>query len=366
MALWKITGEGVEELPKTKFEQERVLEEDLEDWIEKEPLILGEPLLIIGRQVVIPEIRDKLDLLALDPQGNAVVIELKRGRLGDPVDMQALRYASYISRWNFEDFENQARNYLKKVDESDFNFNEIFENFCLEAGVEEPPDLNSDQRIIIVGSEVKDKLGSVALWLRDHNVDIKVIEVEVFKEDGNLLMQPQVIVPLPIARFTGVGKPVGGGTQPWMVDGRTWHLEKKCSPQTRKILELLDDVIRDNFEVDGPNWNQKTYVSYKLKNYNWIVVGTGPNLLVLEVLVKPGSFDKSGLAKALQIEEFDRERTIADKIGLPSSVDIWKLTESAERIILRLKQDFDVQSEAFIEFLKQAYKAFPKWGLETM
>jgi hypothetical protein len=345
MAIWQITGEGPQELPQTKLKQEKMLEEDLEEWIEKEPLILGEPLLIIGRQVMIPEVKDRLDLLAVDPQGNAVVVELKRGKLRDPVDMQALRYASYISKWGFEDFENQARNHFGRVGDTDFNFNEIYETFCADAGVDEPPDLNVDQRIIIVGSEVKEKLGSVALWLRDHTVDIKVIEVEVFKEGENLLMQPQVIIPLPVGRFTSTGKPAtGGAMQPWVVDGMAWHLEKRCSPQTREMFQRLDDTIRDNFEVDGPRWGQKHYIAYRLNNYNWLAVETRPNSLVLLVLVAPGTFKKSEIARTLQIEEFDEEGSIADKMGLPSSVNIRKRTEFTERVILRLKEDFDVQT----------------------
>jgi hypothetical protein len=201
MPIWKITTDGPVKVSQTKLKQEKLLEEKLEDWVIADSSLLGEPLLIIGRQVLIPDVRDRLDILALDPQGNAVVIELKRGKLKDPVDMQALRYASYISKWRFEEFENQARAYLQKVKDPDFNFNEWYEQFCNDAGIDEVPDLNSDQRLIVVGSEVKDKLGSVALWLRDHNVDIKVVEVEIYREGETLLVQPHVIVPLPVSRF---------------------------------------------------------------------------------------------------------------------------------------------------------------------
>jgi hypothetical protein len=68
--------------------------------------------------------------------------------------MQALRYASDVSKWQFEDFENQARNHLGKAGDTDFRFNEVYEEFCTEAGVDDVPDLNSDQRIIMVGSEL--------------------------------------------------------------------------------------------------------------------------------------------------------------------------------------------------------------------
>ena len=104
MPMWKITSDGPAKITETGLKQEKLLEERLEDWIVADPTILGESLFVIGRQILIPDTKDRLDVLAVDPQGNAVIIELKRGHLKDPVDVQALRYASYISKWRFEDF----------------------------------------------------------------------------------------------------------------------------------------------------------------------------------------------------------------------------------------------------------------------
>ena len=204
MPIWKIIPNGPSKVSRTKFKEEQLLEEHLEDWIVADPSLLGEPLLIIGRQVIIPDVKDRVDLLALDPQGNAVIIELKRGKLKAPVDMQALRYASYISKWQFEDFENHAKAFLSGSNDSDFNFNQAFQDFCFEASaIEEVPDLNTDQRIILVGAEIKDKLGSVALWLGEHSIDIKVIEIEAYKDPKNneVLIEPHVILPLRSANF---------------------------------------------------------------------------------------------------------------------------------------------------------------------
>jgi hypothetical protein len=187
MPLWKITDKGPTKVKETKFKQEKLLEEHLEDWIAADPSILGEPLLIFGRQVIIPDTKDRLDLLAVDPHGSIAVIELKRGHLKDPVDMQSLRYASYVSKWRFEDFENVARNHFGKVGDAEFNFNEMFESFCSDSGIDDIPDLNQDQRIIIIGSAVREKLGSVALWLRDHSIDIKLIEIQAYKDGDELL-----------------------------------------------------------------------------------------------------------------------------------------------------------------------------------
>lgn len=354
MPIWKITEKGPHKLPETTAKKEKLLEETLEDWIVADPFILGEPLLVIGRQVLIQDTKDKLDILALDMQGNSVVVELKRGHLKDPVDIQALRYASCIAKWRFEDFENQARNFLSKGD-PDFNFNELFESFCEVAGVEEIPNLNQDQRIIIVGTAVRDKLGSVALWLRQHSVDITAIEVHGFKEGETILIQPTVIVPLQVSKFTDTVRP-----PPWVTDGKTWHLEKRCSSKTREMFIMLDKILQEKFDIDGPRWNQKFYVAYRVKNYTWLAVGTTPSILYLDFIVKAGKFDAADIANKLGIVKFDKEESLSGKLGLPSSVLVQKRTENSDLVQIRIKQDFNLESPQFLSFLDEAYKAFPK------
>ncbi len=362
MPIWKITSEGPAKVAETKLKQEKLLEEKLEDWVISDPMLLGEPLLIVGRQVIIPDVKARLDVLALDPQGNAVVIELKREELSDPVDIQALRYASDISQWQFEDFENQARNYLGKVGDTGFNFNEVYEAFCAEAGVDDVPDLNTDQRIIMVGAEIRERLSNVTLWLRNHSIDIKAIEVAVYRESDTLFIQPNQIVPLPTAKLKGpISRSGGGAPRPWINDGRIWHLEKRCSPTTKSMLLRLDGFIQNAFDgIDGPRWNQKLYVAYRIGNYNWLAIGTQATVLILDLNVRVGAFDQSDLAKRLGVEEFDKGHSLADKLGLPSSITVQNSTETRDRIRLRVKEDFALDGEPFFEFLKEAYAAFPK------
>jgi hypothetical protein len=359
MGLWKITDKGPSKVEETKFKKEKLLEEHLEDWISSDPSILGEPLLIIGRQVLIPDTKDRLDLLALDPQGNAVIIELKRGKLKDPVDMQALRYASYISKWSFEEFESLARNHMKKVGDSDFNFNAVYESFCTDSGVDEIPDLNKDQRAIVVGSSVRDKLGSVALWLFEHGIEIKVIEVNAYKDGNGFFIEPSTVVPLQVNKFAETGRPKPGRS-PWMTDGKTWHMEKRCSPKTKDMFTLLDTIIQDEFDVDGPRWNQKLYVAYRISNYNWLSVITNPNSLRLDFLVKANAFKSEDVAKRLSIVKFEKEESMSEKLGLPSSVLIKNRNEISDRMYIRVKDDFNLESKEFLDFLKDTYKAFPK------
>lgn len=360
MGLWKITDNGPTKVKETKLKKEKLLEEKLEDWIAKDASILGEPLLIVGRQVLIPDIKDRLDLLAFDPQGNAVIIELKRGKLKDPVDIQSMRYASYISKWSFEDFENLARNHMDKVSDPEFNFNAIYESFCEDAGIDETPDLNKDQRVIILGGSVKDKLGSVALWLLEHGIDIKVIEVHAYKDGDSIIIEPNTVIPFQVSRFEATGGVKKDGSSPWLKDGKSWHLDKRCSMKTRALFNRLDQIVQKNFDVDGPKWNQKLYVAYKINNYNWISVITSSMTLRLDFLVKAKSFNSDDVANKLGIVTFDKEESMSEKMGLPSSIIIKNINEISDRMYIRVKEDFDIETDEFIKFLKDAYNAFPK------
>lgn len=66
----------------TSLSERDYLEEDLREWILSDSLpILGEDLLIIGREVSVKNIGDAIDLIGIDRDGNLVVIELKKAPL---------------------------------------------------------------------------------------------------------------------------------------------------------------------------------------------------------------------------------------------------------------------------------------------
>ncbi|MEW8640165.1 MAG: hypothetical protein AB2544_19340 [Candidatus Thiodiazotropha endolucinida] len=72
--------------------------ENLQEWIAKEPNVLGEELLIIQKEFSgFSDTQERLDLLALDKQGSLVIIENKLDDSGRDVTWQSLKYASYCS-----------------------------------------------------------------------------------------------------------------------------------------------------------------------------------------------------------------------------------------------------------------------------
>jgi len=90
-------------IPVTSFSELNLKERfDIQEWIDGTPEILGEALLIIGKELILPSGR-RLDLLAVDKQGALVVIELKRDDSGTDVEWQAIKYASYCSSFSQDD-----------------------------------------------------------------------------------------------------------------------------------------------------------------------------------------------------------------------------------------------------------------------
>ena len=126
------------------------------------------------------------------------------------------------------------------------------------------------------------------------------------------------------------------------------------------MLLELDQIIQNEFDIEGPRWGQKYYVSYPVNNYNWLRVHTKPKALLLDFLVKAGVFKTEDLAKRLGVEEYDVDDSLSEKFTMPSSVFVKNRNPASDRVRLRTKEDFNFKSEAFLEFLKEAHKAFPK------
>lgn len=168
----------LEELPITTFKEHEIKERDnIEEWIRKDPTILNEELLIIAHEYDKFEVNERLDLLALDKEGELVIIELKRDKTGSDVDFQALKYCSYCSTFTPTDIIEVYKGYLDKFKiekdalESIMDFLEV-ENEDLLNGI-----LNRGQRIIIVGKEIDKRILSVSAWLSNNNINIKCISI---------------------------------------------------------------------------------------------------------------------------------------------------------------------------------------------
>lgn len=181
-------------LSSTKFSTLQLKERyDVEEWIEKTPEILGEKLLIIYKELLLPS-RIRLDLLAIDKKANLVVIELKRDDSGIDVEWQAIKYTSYCSNFLQEDIFKYYAEYLRSdEDEAQLKIEEFID--------EEIDKLNERQRIILVSKEFHSDVISAVLWLRDYEIDIECVRLQLYlDQDNQLFITPDLIIPLPEAK----------------------------------------------------------------------------------------------------------------------------------------------------------------------
>jgi hypothetical protein len=107
IGLWQILETGPTRLQAAEVAAER----DLEEWIERDPALLERGLVIVGRQIRLEG--GPLDLLALDPQGRWVLIEIKRERLRREVIAQAIDYASCLYQLDLAWLGDQCNDYLR-------------------------------------------------------------------------------------------------------------------------------------------------------------------------------------------------------------------------------------------------------------
>jgi hypothetical protein len=117
-------------------------EATLEQYLEKDPSLLGERLLVIGRQVKTPHGKF-IDLLAMDGEGNLHVLELKRDKTPRDVVAQVLDYGSWVSTLDRDSIIDLANDHR-----GDVEFEAAFEGVF---GTSAPDELNLDPPTSWVG-----------------------------------------------------------------------------------------------------------------------------------------------------------------------------------------------------------------------
>lgn len=193
----------IKEIPKCDFSSIGVKErQDIEEWVEKNPEILDEDLLIIQKEFDgFDDTNERLDLLALDVEGNIVVIELKRDDSGTDVNWQAIKYAAYCSTFTVDDIFEIYSHYLKKMgDTPDSTKAEASKRIAEFLKVrEECLSLNSKQRIILVSRQYRKEVLATVMWLLDNDINVKCVKIQPYRDDstGNFYLVSTVILPPP-------------------------------------------------------------------------------------------------------------------------------------------------------------------------
>jgi len=175
--IWRI-DDGLESLPFSSLE----VEAHLEDILERDISIAAPNWLIIGRQVL-TAYGKYIDLLALDRDGNPVVLELKRDSTPRDIVAQVLDYGSWVKDLRTEDLAKVFDSYLKKY-HPERGSESLDEAFCRCFGMREmPEELNTSHQLVIVAASLDPATERVVNYLSEtYGVEINVIFFRAFKD----------------------------------------------------------------------------------------------------------------------------------------------------------------------------------------
>lgn len=177
--------------------------QEIERWLKATPEVMGEPLKIVGSQFAgFDRTLDRLDLLALDRDGRLVVVEIKRDDSSSGQDLQALRYAAYVSTLTADQVVGLYRAYEAKEHQRDISAAEARKELDDWTGDRTLDALDEDAvpRIVLVAAGFPVGVTNTVLWLtRNFEMEITCLQVTPYRVNGEIVLAASVLIPLPEA-----------------------------------------------------------------------------------------------------------------------------------------------------------------------
>jgi hypothetical protein len=210
--VFTVSGTDATLLPETDLSSLGFLErQHLQEWVLKQPEILGSDVLILTFEFdrwstpsgASP--KDRLDVLGLTQEGQLVVAELKRGKVPDTVDLQAIKYAAMASRFD-EDLLTELHleflNRGKRV-ENQVTLEEASISIAQHLISAITPETLLNPKIVIVAEDFSVTATSSVVWLVEQGLDITLKQYRAYEtsHDEKILTVSQYFPVTDIATF---------------------------------------------------------------------------------------------------------------------------------------------------------------------
>lgn len=254
MRMWRIDGDQPRPLTTTVLPAEK----DLHQFLARDPSLLGERLLVIGSEVPTPYGK-RLDLLAIDAEGNLHLLELKRDKTPREVVAQVLDYGSWVSGLSRDDVIDIASKHLDQPFEAAFEH--VFDT--------PPPDeLNGELNLTIVAAELDASSERIVTYLRGFGVPVNAVFFSYLEDDGRRYLARSWLVDDQAAASTPSlkkGKRAQWNGQDWYVNfgthGRDWgdglefgFVSAGGAPRSSGTLRTIHAGDRVNVYVPGSGY----------------------------------------------------------------------------------------------------------------
>ena len=248
-SLWTL-GESARPLKVGRLESEKALE----DLIVENPSVLNSGWMIVGRQVR-TDFNGFIDILALQPDGSPVVIELKRDRTPRDVTAQLLDYASWI-----EDITPEKLSVIYNDFSAGANLQEDFEKrFGSEWDGE---NLSANHQLVLVASELDAASERIVTYLADKGLNINVFFFQVFNDGEKQYLSRSWLVD-PAETQANVSSPREKGV---------WNGEFYANFGVSETSRWEDGIQYGFITASGGSWYTQTLQMLDVGDRVWVQV----------------------------------------------------------------------------------------------
>ena len=276
LGVWRIDQE-LSRIKVSSLDEEKRLEE----FLSRDISIASPNWMVIGRQVY-TDYGSYIDLLAIDRDGNLIVLELKKDKTPREVIAQILDYASWVKELRADDISSIYNTYQQKYQPNDATTS-LDEAFCKRFNVQEmPEELNESHQMIVVASKLDESTERIVSYLsEEHNVPINAVFFRVFKDDEREYLSRMWFIDPSLPSPTVVGEE----KEPWNGE---YYVSFGHSVQGR----MWEDARKYGFiSAGGGQWYTKTLNLLEIGKKVWVNVPAKGYVGVGEVLSAPVKVD---------------------------------------------------------------------------
>jgi hypothetical protein len=222
--------------------------EHLQNWILQHPSLLGPGVEIVTKEfdrwqtAAGDPVLDRLDILALAPDGRLVVAELKRDFAPHTVQMQAINYAAMVSRLSPLDVAELWAHWHgtdgRPLDPQSV-LSELQTKWLLtQESIRSP-------RIVLVAAGFPASVTASTVWLTEQHVDITLIRFRPYRlTDGHVVVSFTQLFPVPSVEDFTIGRRSAPAHLQESEPGAPWdlpafvRLAEQANDATRAMLDL--------------------------------------------------------------------------------------------------------------------------------
>lgn len=258
------TQNRISKLASRRFSELALRErEHLQEWLANQPDALGEDLLIIQKEFDgFADTRERLDLLALDKDGQLVVIENKLDDSGRDVAWQALKYAAYVSSLTKAQIVDIYQQYLDRHAGGGNAVQRICEFLEVEELSEVVLNPGNNQRLMFIAANFRKEVTATVLWLRESRIDARCFKVTPYMFGEELFVDIQPVIPTPEAADFMIGM----AEKETEVRGAQGE-QKSRHKLRRDYWEMALDALKDA--------GDKLYQNINAGKDHWLSAGSG-------------------------------------------------------------------------------------------